>query len=303
MSRLTVYRADRNTGDRVTREGFSPRCRLGADERAELIKVLCGVITLAQCKSGLPGRIPSAFGLPEGRAEATEPTGDPLDMMQWIVSSGSGKMPHVSLAKTQDCGGYAFSDRYIFQVDFPGLAKRSWKDAVGVPGRPNALWPHLWMDAPTLDKARIIAVEQRFGAEEVTFFSAIPPKFISILRPPTTGTGASSSPATSTKPSAPASTSSASASTPPPKAQRPPIAPKPRVGPSRPASRPTTKASTSPPTRRPATRPAAASSSGGGKAGGTPKAAAGGFACACGQSFKLARALAWHQGFCGAHQQ
>jgi hypothetical protein len=166
---------------------------------------MCGVCALRDQKSGLERYVPGTFAMDRDMGfvttyqakhrkapsleairahDAQRKNRDPLVLMSWIVNSGTGRMPHVSLAKNTKCGGYAGLDRYLFEAEITGMEVREWSHAVGVTRRPNAQWPTLWMDAAKLEHATMIAVEQAQAAQEITFFTPIPRDLIRVIREP-----------------------------------------------------------------------------------------------------------------------
>jgi hypothetical protein len=292
--KIVVYRADRGIR-RVSQEGFKPRCLLSPQQRVDLIRIMCGVCALRDQKSGLERYVPGTFAMDRDMGfvttyqakhrkapsleairahDAQRKNRDPLVLMSWIVNSGTGRMPHVSLAKNTKCGGYAGLDRYLFEAEITGMEVREWSHAVGVTRRPNAQWPTLWMDAAKLEHATMIAVEQAQAAQEITFFTPIPRDLIRVIREPSGKESGETLPrkvALYAQPSVKKAPSSSIASR---------YLAKLKGGPA-----PASGASLAPPIPKRTYKRRLR------------------FACACGQAFASARALAWHQRSCGAHQQ
>ncbi len=107
----------------------------------------------------------------------------PLDLSRRIISSPQPE--YVSTDPTQGCGGYS-GKGYVYRIEISALAERPWSNQVlgqNLNLKPNMLWPKLFLDANTLDAAKIIALKH-FGTatREVTFLTNIPGSSIKACR-------------------------------------------------------------------------------------------------------------------------
>src|SRR6266478_2242997 len=204
MATITTYRADGGK-DRTLQEGFVPRSVLPIEQARDLIRVMTGIVALKDVRSGLGTLVPTRFALEKDDGweltfsiknnrkpskdeinayDRDRTNRDPAVLMEWVVRTGQGIMPHVSLCKTDGCGGYNDGTRYVFKATVTGVEQRSWRDAVGVRRTVLTTWPKLWMDHAELAHATIIAIEQVQDAKEVTFFTPISPDNIELVFTP-----------------------------------------------------------------------------------------------------------------------
>ncbi|MBE0542561.1 MAG: hypothetical protein IH623_14465 [Verrucomicrobia bacterium] len=105
----------------------------------------------------------------------------PNDLMRNIIAARNKKRPTISTDTNPACGGYG-EEGFIYRMHIPDLKKRDWVQAFGGDAglKPQAVWPDLYLNRPTIDDATCIALFNEIGnaTTELSFLTDIPPQWI-----------------------------------------------------------------------------------------------------------------------------
>ncbi|MDH0357055.1 RHS repeat-associated core domain-containing protein [Morganella sp. GD04133] len=151
----TVYRADSRPPSVIKAEGgFHPRSKLNNNE------------ILSKYKEKLAK--------------------EPQDLARKHISSPNSDF--VSTAVTEDCGGYAMGNNYIYKINIRGLVYQDFGPGTFGEGaktlRKGRLFPKFMMDGETLESSnfRIIVQPEQSVSQEFTFLGSIPSERIAAFR-------------------------------------------------------------------------------------------------------------------------
>jgi len=106
----------------------------------------------------------------------------PDDLMRGIIAEKSKTRPTVSTDLDPGCGGYDSAN--IYKIYVPGLRMVPWTTAIPALTTAKGLWPALYLNNTHLANSDVIALKNKMGVQELSFFNPIPYKWILEYQPP-----------------------------------------------------------------------------------------------------------------------
>lgn len=96
-------------------------------------------------------------------------------LADWIRVAKNRARPTISTANSDDCGGY--DSGYIYKIEFKGLNQYYLDESILPPG-PALKWNHdglmVYMDATTLQEAKVVCIDIKLGTGEHVFCTDVP---------------------------------------------------------------------------------------------------------------------------------
>lgn len=178
-----VFRGDSRSATDLEKTGFQTWVAdLSIEDRRDYLRLWAGVKKLTDCSKAIQDKAKNKTLAMDPLVTENKPR-NPLDLMRIIIAKKDRTRPTISTDPKEDCGGY--DEGFIHTIDTKHMKQVDWAKAVADPNlKPTKLWPSLWLDADTLEKASSIAIYATIGTtREFTFFTHIPYGKISSTRP------------------------------------------------------------------------------------------------------------------------